>query len=554
MLLTRMRRAIRGDEGVAMVAVLGLVAVALVLTSVIVTSVVSATNFSTYTRAGVQAQAAAEAGVAAARAGLAAGTCSSAGSPPVYRSAAGESPAFAAAIYRPATGGGWTAACPVGTGTQVRIVSTGFADANAEGGVSADDTVVLEAILAAASTPTTIQASGPAIYAYSSSSFGAGARFVSVDGSSPDVLVRTGNVTCSGSFPGIANFVVKGGNLAIMGSCQIEGNAYATGRMTLTGSGFVRGYAVAAGIQLEGSSRIYGRAWSTSDTVLTGNPTISGILKTQSLRLDGGTLGSSGYVYGNTNVQNAGGSNLNATLTTQTANPTPPSWWGGNSRITKVNPITAPTFASDVPAVPVVPDWIDFGALAAEYTSTAWTGFTVVTLGPTCTVATLRAAIATVGSAPGVIDGRTCSGTLTIAGDDQINLANDLAIIAPRIAIDGSGRFAATSAHRLWLINPDTNANASPTGDCPGSLSIGGGSTKFTNLDVLLYSPCSVSIASGIQLRGQIFAGDVSLGGSAQVSYVPIGLPGVNLSTGVRENSGSSTVDRALVSLRNVEG
>lgn len=554
MLLNRFRLVARGDDGVAMAAVLGLVAVALVLTTVILTSVVGATNFSTYTRAGVQAQAAAEAGIAAARAGLAAGTCSGAGTPPAYRSAAGESPAYVAEIYRPAAGGGWTAGCPVGTSTEVRIVSTGYADSEGQGGVSAGDAVVLEAILAAASTPTTIQASGPAIYAYSSSSFGNGARFISVDGSSPDVLVRTGNVTCSGSFPGIANFVVKGGNLAVTQSCQIEGNAYATGRMTLSGSGYVRGYAVANGIQLEGSARIYGRAWSTSDLVITGNPTISGIMKAQSLRLDGGTLGAQGYVYGNTYVQNAGATTLSATLTTQTATPTPPSWWNGTSRITKVNPITAPTFASDLPAVPVVPDWIDFGSLAAEYTSTVWTGFTVYTMGTTCTATTLRAAVTAIGTAPGLVDARACTGTLTIGGNEQIDLLNDLAIIGPRISIIESGRFAATSAHRLWLINPDVNANATPIGDCPGSLSIGGGSTKFTNLDVLLYSPCSVTIASGINLRGQIFAGDVSLGGAAQVSYVAIGLPGINLSTGVREDSGSSTADRTLLSLRNVEG
>ncbi len=554
MFLTRLRSIASGDRGVAMAAVLGLVAVALILTSVILTSVVGATSFSTYTRAGVQAQAAAEAGVAAARAGLAAGTCASAGTPPVYRSATGEHPVYAAQIFRPATGGGWTAGCPVGTGTQVRILSTGYADRGGQGGVTAGDSVVLEAILASASTPTTIQASGPAIYAYASSSFGNGARFVSVDGSSPDVLVRTGNVSCTGDFPGVANFVVRGGTLAIGNSCRIEGNAYSTGRMTLSGNGYVRGYAVANGIQLEGSSRIYGRAWSTSDLVITGNPTVSGIVKAQSLRLDGGTLGSQAYIYGNTNVTNAGGTTLSATLTTQTTNPTPPSWWGGNARITRVNPITAPTFASDLPATPTVPDWIDFGAVAAEYTSTAWTGFTVYTMGSSCTVTTLRAAITAIGSAPGVIDGRACSGTLTIDGNNQIDIVNDLAIIAPRITITASGRFSATSLHRLWLINPDTTANSSPVGNCPGNLTIDGGSTKFTNIDVLVYTPCTVSIASGIQLRGQIFAGDVSLGGSAQISYVPIGLPGVNLSTGVRENSGSTTADRALVSLRNVTG
>lgn len=557
MLLSRILRSrwmsvARRDDGVAMAAVLGLLAVGIILTSVVLVSVVGATNFSTYTRAGVQAQAAAEAGVAAARAGLAAGTCSEAGGAPVYRNASNTTPVFAAAIYRPVAGGGWVAGCPVGTTTQVRILSTGYAVEPGTNGVSANNTVVLEAILAASSTPTTITASGPAIYAYASSSFGGGAKFVSVDGSVPDVLVRTGNVTCSGSFPGVANFVVNGGSLAIEGSCQIEGNAYATGRMTLSGSGYVRGYAVANGVQLGGSSRIYGRVWSSSDVVLSGNPTISGILKAQSAVLDGGTVSSQAYIYGNTNVQNAGGTNLGATFTTQTANPTPPSWWGGNARITKVNPITAPTYASDVPAMPVVPDWIDFGARSEEYTSTVWTGFTVYTMGTTCDAAALRTAITAIGSAPGLIDGRNCSTGISLGGSNTITIVNDLAIIVPRFTMDGSASFASASRHRLWIINPDYHANSTPVGDCPGALSISGGASFASTIDLLLYSPCTVTIASSTTVRGQIFAGDVSLGGSGQVSYVAIGLPGVNLSTGVRDSSSSTSADRALVSLRNV--
>jgi cytoskeletal protein CcmA (bactofilin family) len=549
-----MLRAARRDDGVAMAAVLGLLAVGIILTSVILVSVVGATNYSTYTRAGVQAQAAAEAGIAAARAGLATGTCSEAGGAPVYHNAANQTPVYAAAIYRPAAGGGWVAGCPVGTSTQVRILSTGYAVEPGTNGVSANNTVVLEAILAAASTPTTITASGPAIYAYASSSFGGGARFVSVDGSSPDVLVRTGNVTCSGSFPGLANFVVKGGTLAIDGSCAIEGNAFATGRMTLTGSGYVRGFAVANGVQLEGSSRIYGRVWSSSDIVLSGNPTVSGILKAQSAVLDGGTVSSQAYIYGNTNVKNAGGTTLKATFTTQTANPTPPSWWGGNARITKVNPITAPTYASDVPAMPIVPDWIDFGARSDEYTSTVWTGFTVYTMGATCDADALRTALTAIGSSPGLIDGRLCSNGIVLGGSNQFTIVNDLAIMVPKFTMDGSASFTSATSHRMWIINPDRNANATPVGDCPGGLSITGGATFSSKIDLLLYSPCTITIASSTSIRGQIFSGDVTLGGSGQVSYVAIGLPGVNLSTGVRESNSSTSADRALVSLRNVSG
>lgn len=550
MLLTRMIRSARRDDGVAMAAVLGLLAVGLIVTSLILTTVVSATGYSTYTRAGVQSQAAAEAGVAAARAGLAAGTCS--GSAPAYRSATDAVPAYVATIWRPNGTGGWVAGCPIGTATEVRIVSTGYATAPGTNGVAAGDQTVLEAVLAASSTPVTLSASGPAIYAYSASSYGGSGKLVSVDGSIPDVLVKTGNVTCNGDALGVANFVVNGGTLTIQGSCNISGNAFASGRINFEGNSRVGGYIVANGVTMTGSSKVAGRVWSTSDVSLSGSPTVGGILKAKSLNLDGGTLNAAGYVYGNTNVQNAGGSTLNATLTTQTANPTPPSWWGGNSKISKINPITAPTFASDVPASPVVPNWVDFGSRADDYTSTVWNGFTVYTMGTVCDDAAMWAALAAIGSNPAVIDARGCSGggTISYSGSQKFTVKNDLAIIANKIDLAGSIEFKSTTQKRMWLINPDTVANGAP--NCPGKLDLGG-TAGFVNLDVLLYSGCKVTVASSTQLTGQVFAGDVSLQGAATIRYRAVGLPGVDLSTGTTTPTTSPTANRTLVSLRNVD-
>lgn len=550
MFLTRLVRTARRDDGVALAAVLGLLAVGLILTTVILTSVVSASGFSTYTRAGVQSQAAAEAGIAVARAGLAAGTCS--GSTPTYASAEGDVPVYVATIWRPNGSGGWVAGCPIGTATEVRILSTGYATAEAVNGVSAGDETVLEAILASSATPVTLSASGPAIYAYSASSFGNGSRLVSSDGSIPDVLVKTGNVDCTGSAQGVANFVVNGGSLNVGNSCEISGNAFSSGRMTFSGNGFVGGYVKANGVTMLGSSRVYGRLWSTADLVIDGNPTISGIAKAQSAVLSGGTLSSASYIYGNTNVQNAGATTLRGTMTTQTTNPTPPSWWGGNARISRVNPITAPTFNSDLPTTPTVPDWVDFGSRAEDFTATVWSGFTVYTMGTNCSASAVQAAVNAIGSAPGVLDARACSGALTVNNNDSVTLVNDLAIIAPSITIGNSGRFTSTTQHRLWLINPDFVPDAQPT--CPGGLSITGTNSHFTNLDVMIYTPCRANIDNGTNMVGQVFAGDVALGGSVQITYRAIGLPGVNLSTGTTTPTSATSASRPLTSLRNVNG
>ncbi|MGX5682076.1 hypothetical protein [Schumannella luteola] len=438
----------------------------------------------------------------------------------------------------------------MGTATQVRIVSTGYATAQGTDQISAGDQTVLEAVLAASSTPVTLSASGPAVYAYSASSYGGSGQLVSLDGSVPDVLVKTGNVVCNGAADGVANFVVNGGTLAVQGSCKIGGNAFSSGRMTFEGAGVVSGFVVADGVTMTGSAKIGGRLWSKSDLSMSGAPTVSGIVKAKSANLDGGTLSAASYIYGNTNVQNAGGTNLNATLTTQTANPTPPSWWGGNSKISKINPITAPTFDADLPATPVVPNWVDFGSRAEDYTSTVWVGFSIYQMGTTCTAATIRTAIAAIGGAPGVIDGRNCSGgSISIGGSETISVTNDLAIIANSIDLGGSMKFSSSTAKRLWLINPDTVDNDLP--NCPGKLNIDG-SAGFTNLSVLLFSGCKVTIASSTQMTGQVFAGDVSVGGAATIRYRAVGLPGVNLSTGAQESTSSNNAPRELVSLRNV--
>jgi len=91
MLLIRLRCRMRalisgGDDGFALAGVVALMAVSILLIALMSSSVVYAIGFSTATRAGVQAQGAAEAGVAAATVGLETGTCSSVGA--VYQSPA----------------------------------------------------------------------------------------------------------------------------------------------------------------------------------------------------------------------------------------------------------------------------------------------------------------------------------------------------------------------------------------------------------------------------------------------------------------------------------
>src|SRR5690606_15747158 len=113
------------------------------------------------------------------------------------------------------SGSGWVRGCPPGTATQVRVLSTGYAEAEGVVGASGRDETTLELVLSAASVPTSIDASGPAIYAYNSSGFGGGGKLISVDGSSPEILIKEGDVTCTGGASGQADIVVNNGNLTV---------------------------------------------------------------------------------------------------------------------------------------------------------------------------------------------------------------------------------------------------------------------------------------------------------------------------------------------------
>jgi hypothetical protein len=106
----------------------------------------------------------------------------------------------------------------------------------------------------------------------------------------------------------------------------------------------------------------------------------------------------------------------------------------------------------------------------------------------------------------------------------------------------------------MWLIIPDEIKNKLP--DCPdedATFGIGGSFSFANSISTMIYTPCPADIASGIVIRGQLFAGYAEIGGSAQLGYIPIGLPGYNLSTGEDTNIAATEAQRVLVSLRNVE-
>lgn len=541
MFLTKLvRRARSDDDGVALAAVIGMMAVGLILTAVISTTVVSSVGFTSLTRAGVQSQAGAEAGIAAARAGLVQGTCVVNGG--VYENVPTEEPAFEATIWLESAGG-WTRGCPTNTSTQVRILSTGFATAGGIGQSGARDEAQLEAVLGSVTGTGGLFPSGPAIYAYNASGFGGSGTLLAVDGSSPSVLVKQGDVSCSGASGGDADWVIDNGNLNISGSCDIAGNAWASGSATMSGGVRISGNLVSNGITVSGSSVIGGNAWSTNGITLSGGgTTIGGNATTNALTMNSSTrISGNAWVYTNTFM--TWGSQINGRLTTQSR--TGPSGTVGALTLVPTGPGPSPYLT---PPRPFVPDWVDY-----QFDPALWPGFTIATLSGSCNYSTFNTAVASFGGNPGVIDARGCNnGEFDLGSWQKLALQNDLAVIANRFNLRGSAGFSATSDVRLWLITPDVVNDKLPTCPSGASFSIGGSFSFSTPISTLIYTPCDANIASGLRIKGQLFAGEVSVGGAAQISYDPIGIPGVNLSTGEESGGGTSESDRQVLWIRSV--
>lgn len=236
-MLLRLDRNRRKDEsGSALIVVIGVMTVALILTAVAMSSVVNGLGYSTATRAGVQSQAAAEAGIAAARAGLnVIGNCAA---QPGALYASNTAPKYTATVEYDA-GSGWQTGCPTATTTRVRITSTGDATATGVAGQSAGDTSKVEAVLrwlTPGVTPT-----GTGMYFYG----GVGVESNSVldlsESKSAGLMIKDGNLDCMKNNGVFNGSVLVRGDLNFSKDCRVNGSAWVTGMADLGSKGFVAG-------------------------------------------------------------------------------------------------------------------------------------------------------------------------------------------------------------------------------------------------------------------------------------------------------------------------
>lgn len=228
-MLLKLMASLRNERGSAMVAVLGLFAIALILTTLILSSVTSGFGWSTATRAEVQSHAAADAGIVAARTGLfTVGNCQTQSTSGKYVSTT--PPIYSVTVERN-DGAGWVAGCPTSNTSQVRFTSTGTASAQGVAGVNFGDASTVQAVFQYLHPG--VDPSGVAIYVNGDFSIGPNSSFDLSEAGKTGLIVKNGIFTCDKNNSVINGSIVVLGDLQFINKCNVTGNAQVTGTATL---------------------------------------------------------------------------------------------------------------------------------------------------------------------------------------------------------------------------------------------------------------------------------------------------------------------------------
>lgn len=503
------------ETGAALIGVLGIMGVssAVAVTSTSVS--LHAVGFTTSTRAGVQAEAAATAGIDFSAAQLAKSTCQ-----PTYSNLT--SPIFSVKISYStlATSPGdvdnsWVTGCPTNANAaRLRLISTGFASTFGVAGQSSQDVRRVEAVYPYTPTPasSSILPSGAALYAYAQVDPTIN-NLTLTQGSTtkPSIQYLSGSVTCTSQSVIKGDLILGNGSASVTSGCTIDGDLYATNDVSIT-SGEVTGNVISHRDNGLGYVNVATPAVVYGDIYASGSVSIAG-------KVGGSIVAGPGVAdsmfYAKSSV---GGSFVTA------------GTFSGAAASIK-GTITTGKTGIVTPAIPSVPRWIDFSFNANEWLISAGTPFATQPLS-SCNSTSLATALQTAqnSAVPIIVDTRICGASTDLRNID-LSLKSDMVIVANNFALHSNAITSANSASkRLWIIVPDSVMDNTPT--CPsGSSSIGNSVIVSPLVNAFIYSPCPISNAGDVW-RGQMYASSISTSSPFTLSFVPIGLPNVNLSTG----------------------
>lgn len=526
MLLTRLlRRSLHrvdrlgrpeGERGNAMIAVIGLLAVTSIITMTVTGATVQALGYTSLTKAGVQSNAAAEAGVDAMLAALFADECPADGDLTATQGSVdpGLSGDAAAALfyeatiaYRISTAAAWTSGCPIDAATQIRIQSTGFAaDEGVADSASAGDTSAVQAVYTWVPGANTAAVTGAAVFSYGTPGLANSLELLSFNGNQANVIVAEGNILCSNSVYVQGDIVAANGNIQLDNTCSAGGNVWASGTVTLQGNKTIGGDVIAAGT---GLTRI------DPSTQIGGGVYARGEIDSWGQRC---TTGATGW--------DAAGDACSV------------------ARNTGADPVFYNR--ADVVA-PTRPAWVDVNFVASDWQARGWT---VRTWTGSCTIDNRTVSSTAVRNistytTPTVMDMRGCSSfTISSSAKWTLTMRTDITFILPRTAnIEDFTAVSNTGIDRaLRFITPDTVADGRPTTTGCGRIDINNQNELEAPIAVIVYSPCPIYNSNQLTWRGQYYGSQVFFSNNSELTYVPIGIPGFDLGNGAGGPGGGGAV------------
>ena len=190
---------------------------------------------------------------------------------------------------------------------------------------------------------------------------------------------------------------------------------------------------------------------------------------------------------------------------------------------------------STVP-IPVVPNWVDVGFpgrwAANGYTIVNWTG--------SCSISKNNAQWQALKNytTPTVVNFMSaCPNTSVTTSNnmDTVAVNTNLVFVAYQFLFDKL-YFTADASRTLSFIVPDQVEDrartCAPPAGLTGLINLTNEANFSPNIAAMVYTPCKVySDRNGF--RGQIYGGEIEFGQQAQLAFVPVGIPGFDLTDGV---------------------
>lgn len=506
------------ERGAAIIAVIGISAVIMIFVAVSGGLLVGAMHFTDTTRAGVQAQAAAEAGVVVAQADLNKGVCIA-----PYTSTMAPVYTVTVAYQLPSvTGTTWHPGCPSNDShlTMVKIVSVG------SGIAFAATTKTVETIFnyTPAVLPKPVQGTGPGVYGYSVVDSSVTNLTIKQQGSSkPGIMFVNGSMNCQSGGYIQGDVILGGGSYSTTSACTINGDVYAGKTVSIGNGSSILGNVLALGV-----------SGGYSVTLAKGS-TINGNITSEGPDSIGDNVGGNilaGPLTGKTVITGAVGGSVVAAGTVSI---------GSNGSV--AGSVTQGKSGITTPVMPTtVPPWVDFVYDPLAWVDASGNFFTVVNATDCSTDVAAKINAATGPTIVNTLAGSGCNGGAVNLSGLNLTFQADVALFAKSYQLKSQTITSTTPAvpasRHFWMITPDAvPGNQLP--DCPAGAvksAIGNQVVTDSSVDTMMYSPCGLG-STGSALWGQVYVSDIKFDNSFVLNFVPVGLPGWDLGTGQATSS-----------------